>query len=218
MSRAMNPSADLRARVLGAAAAQPSRTRSAGRRLAAIAGVASVMLAFGVFELAGGAAHSADRAPALTFELAGGWTAFAAAIAWLTLGRGGSTLARRPVLLAAAALVTPLACFAWMHVFAGTYVEPFARVGYRCLALTLAMAALPLASFLYLRRGIEPRRPSALGAAAGATFGAWAGVLVDVWCPLTNSAHALFGHVLPLALLATFGALAGRRLLALRRP
>ena len=216
MSRSMNPPADLRARVLAAAAAKPSRTRSAGQRLATIALVASVVLALSVFELSGGSAHASDRDPALTFELAGGWTAFAAVLAWLTLGRGGSTLARRPQLLAPIAFMTPLACFAWMHVFAGTYVEPFERVGYRCLALTLAMAALPLASFLYLRRGVEPRHPSALGAAAGATCGAWAGVLVDIWCPLTNGPHALFGHVLPLAILAGVGAAAGRRLLALR--
>ena len=100
-----------------------------------------------------------------------------------------------------------------VRVFHGTYAEPYERVGYRCLGLTLVMAATPLAAFLRFRRGVEPRRPSILGAAAGAACGAWAGVVVDLWCPLTAPAHALVGHALPLALLVGVGALLGRRML-----
>lgn len=212
----MTPPADLRDRVLAAAAASPSRTRREGRRLSVLATIASVAAALVIFQVAGGVGHSSGRPASFTWVLAGGWAAFAAMLTWWTLARGGSTLPRRPLAMLGAAGFAPIACFAWMCVFAGRYVEPFERVGYRCFALTLAMGVLPLASFLFLRRGIEPRRPSALGAAAGAMSGAWAGVLVDLWCPLTNAPHSALGHVLPLALLIGAGALAGRRLLGVR--
>lgn len=212
----MTPPAHLRERVLTAAAGAHSRTRREGRRLALLATILSGAVALAIFESSGGVAHSEGRPASLTWILAGGWAGFAAALTWWTLARGGSTLARRPLALAGAATIAPLACFAWMLVFAGRYVEPFARVGYRCFALTIAMGVLPLASVLFLRRGIEPRSPSALGAAAGAASGAWAGVLVDLWCPLTNAPHAAVGHVLPLALLSGAGALVGRRMLGVR--
>jgi hypothetical protein len=117
----------------------------------------------------------------------------------------------------AVALVTPIALFAWMQVFAGTYVEPFSRLGLRCISFTVTAAALPLATVLLLRRGIEPRRPTALGAAIGVTCGAWASVIVTAWCPLTNAVHALVGHVAPVMLLGLFGAIVGPWVLGIRR-
>ena len=94
--------------------------------------------------------------------------------------------------------------------------EPFSRAGWLCLSHTLAMSALPLGSFLALRRGVEPRGPWALGAAVGATCGAWASILVDLWCPLTNTPHVLVGHVLPIAILVALGTLLGRSMLGVR--
>lgn len=212
----MTPPADLRARVLAAAAAKPSRTRPAGRRAMAIAIAGSIAFALASFEHVGGLRHSSGRPTTITWLLAGGWAIGSLLLTWLALGRGRSSLPRRPAWLVATALAAPVACFVWMHLFDGSYVEPFARVGYRCLAYTLAMAAAPLGAFMVLRRGSDPRRPSALGAAAGASAGAWAGVLVDLWCPLTNAPHSLVGHVLPIVILVGVGALVGRRMLALR--
>jgi hypothetical protein len=114
-------------------------------------------------------------------------------------------------------LGTPIALFAWMQVFAGTYVEPFSRLGLRCMGFTLTAAALPLATILLLRRGIEPRRPTALGAAIGVICGAWASVVVAAWCPLTNAMHALVGHVAPVALLGLFGAGVGKWVLGVHQ-
>ena len=210
------PHPDLRARVLAAAQSTPSRTRPRGRRIAWVASAGAVAFGLLGFVWIGGLDHSVGRPRALTFGLAAGWAAASLVLSWLVLARGGSTLARSPRLLVAAAAVTPALCFGWMSLFAGRYDEPFARVGYRCMAYTLVMAAAPLATFLLLRRGSEPRHPSAPGAAAGAMSGAWAGVLIDLWCPLTNAPHVLVGHVLPLALLVGVGALAGSRLLGVR--
>lgn len=213
----MNPPDALRARILAAAAQAPSPTRRQGQRSALMLVVVSVAVAAIVFELAGGFAHSAPRPLGITLAMAAGWMGASALLTWLVLARGGSTLSRRPAWLATAALLAPLALIVWMRVFYGSYAEPYERVGYRCLGYTLILAATPLAAFLRFRRGIEPRRPSVLGAAAGAACGGWAGVVVDLWCPLTAPAHALVGHVLPLALLIGVGALLGHRLLGVRR-
>lgn len=202
-----------KARVLEAAAGTPSPTRREGRRRARIGLVASLALAILVFEAAGGLAHSAGRPYAITVQIALGWACFAAAAAWLVLWRGRSTLGRPPALMLAAAVATPLVLVAFMHSFHGTYVEPFARVGWRCLGLTLAIAAVPLRYLLAMRGGSEPRGPSALGAAIGAVCAAWASVFVDLWCPLTNLLHLLAGHALPIVLLAVAGAVLGRRVL-----
>jgi hypothetical protein len=206
----------LRDRVLAAAAATPSITRPQGHRIAVALVAASIAIGVTVFEAIGGLGHSSGRPIGMTLALAGGWVLVSLALTWLLIGRGSSTLARRSTILVTAALASPLAVFLWMHVFYGTYPEPFARVGYRCLAYTLVIAATPLAAFLALRRAVEPRHPGALGAVAGAACAAWAGALVDLWCPLTNPLHVLVGHVGPLVVAILAGAAAGRWTLGVR--
>ena len=47
--------------------------------------------------------------------------------------------------------------------------------------------------------------------------GAWAAVMVELWCPLAVHEHILVGHVLPLLVLTLAGAAIGVRMLRLRR-
>jgi hypothetical protein len=217
MTSPSDPPDAMRARILAAVASTPSPTRREGQRTALALLGASVVIAGTSFELAGGLAHSASRPLGITVAISAGWAAASLGLTWLVVGRAGSTLSRRPVWLLTAALLAPVAMFAWLAAFHGSYPEPVSRLGLRCLGLTLVIAATPLGTFLLARRGVEPRRPGMLGAAAGAASGALAGVIVDLWCPLTAPAHALVGHVLPLALLVAVGALFGSRLLGLRR-
>ncbi|MSQ81980.1 MAG: DUF1109 family protein [Myxococcales bacterium] len=58
--------------------------------------------------------------------------------------------------------------------------------------------------------------PSWTGAALGAAAGAWAGVFVDLWCPLSNAEHVAGGHALPMLILVAVGAVAGVKVLGLR--
>jgi hypothetical protein len=206
----------LKARVLAAAAAEPSPTRAEARRRGVVLILGCVVLALAIFRAIGGLDHAAGRPLGITLGISCGWGLFCAALSWVVLLRRRSTLGRRPAVLLAAALATPLVLIAWMHAFHGSYVEPFSRFGWRCLGYNLLMATPPLGALLALRRGAEPRRPWALGAAIGAVCGAWAGVLVDLWCPLTNLPHVLVGHVAPLALLIALGSLLGRSLLGVR--
>jgi len=209
----MGDPTSLRDRVLAAAAARPSATRRRARAVAAGLAAVSVAVSVAVFEGVGGFRHGAGRPLGLTLAFVAGWVAACGALTWIILGRGRSTLARRPAVVVAALAAAPLVLFVWTQIFYGAYPEPYQAVGLRCLRYTLFAAALPLASILVLRRGVEPRRPSILGAGAGVVSAAWAGVMVDLWCPLTHPAHVLVGHVAPLVVGAVVGAAVGRPLL-----
>jgi hypothetical protein len=175
-----------------------------------------VAVAVTIFESVGGFAHGAGRPLGITVAIGSGWMVVSGVLAWLVVGRAGSTMSRWPLLIGVAALLAPLLLFLWMHLFYGTYAEPFQAVGYRCLRYTLYMSVLPLASFLVLRRAVEPRFPSVLGAGAGAACAAWSGALVDLWCPLTNWKHVLIGHVTPLVAATVVGAVVGHFALGVR--
>ena len=73
-----------------------------------------------------------------------------------------------------------------------------------------------LMAFLAVRRN-APVHPALNGAVMGVAAGACAWVAVDLWCPVASLPHLLLGHVLPLCILASIGALLGQILLALRR-
>jgi uncharacterized membrane protein YfcA len=47
--------------------------------------------------------------------------------------------------------------------------------------------------------------------------GAWAAVMVELWCPLAAHGHVLVGHVLPLLVVALAGSAIGVRMFRLRR-
>ncbi len=183
-------------------------TPRALEKQAAIAiAVLSLSMAILLFDLAGGLAHGAGRPLGVSLRLAGGWAMGATVLSWITFGGGRGSSARSPALLATSALAAPLSLFAWMQLFHGSYEEPLEAAGHRCLALTLAIALIPFAGVMALHRGARRDRAGPLGAAAAAACGAWASILVALWCPLTNALHALLGHVAPLALLVACGAL-----------
>jgi hypothetical protein len=79
------------------------------------------------------------------------------------------------------------------------------------------MAAGLFAALMFVRQRSDATHPTALGAAVGAVSGAWADLVVDAWCPLTNAPHVLLGHVAPMALLIAIGMLLGGRILAVKR-
>jgi hypothetical protein len=202
----------LRERVLAAAAATPSLTRRRGRRIAGLLALLSATLAAALFVAAGGPDHLRDPSLTDAMPLARGWAIAAGAFACLVLVRGRSTIVRAPQLLAAATWASPVVMLLWVPRFdAGR-----ASLGdaWHAVLLGLAIGATPLASFLAVRRGAEPRHPHVLGAAAGAMFGACAQVLVLLWRPFTGFLFAAIVHAGPIAVLAGIGRIAGGRLLA----
>lgn len=208
---------DLKARVLAAAQDVPSSTRAEASRRAGRLALLGVGAALASFWLAGGIAHSLGRPIAITARLAGGWALFCSLITLVVLRRGRSTLGAPPWAMKLAVVVTPIALVGFTRFFDGTYVEPYARFGWRCFAMTVGFAVLPSLALLISRRGAEPRAPGLAGAAIFVAAGAWASVVVDLWCPLSNLAHVLVGHALPLVLLAAVGARIGRGMLGVPR-
>jgi hypothetical protein len=220
----MTPPESLKLRVLEAVRERPMPRRTdrlpftialaALAALAMSAGLQWIPLLFGDV---GGRAHAAGR-PATT----GAWI-FAGAVAlaltstWLVLPSRRSMLAPARGLLLGVAIGVPLLIGAWLVLWHTTYEDPFTRVGWRCFALTALTAPWPFATLAYASRRVEPRHPAMTGAALGAVAGAWAAVMVELWCPLAVHTHVVVGHVLPLFALALAGAGIGSRIFRLRR-
>jgi len=225
---------ELRARVLAAAAAEPSPTRAAVRRRNMLIGVVAAASGIGAFMIfaefmsasqllrLGGEVvpqESLERSVWLVAATVGGAVGVAATALWLALGRGRSMLGRSRRWLLYGGVLIPVSLLAWKVGWSIVFGDPMVswpeRPGERCLALTLLVAAGPLLSFLAIRRR-APVQPALNGAVMGFAAGACAWVAVDAWCPVAYVPHLLLGHVLPLFVLAGAGALLGQMLLAPR--
>lgn len=228
-------SAELRARVLAAAAAEASPTREAINRrntfistIAAASGIgafmifAELMSEGALVRLGGDVApqHHLERSVWLVVTTAGGAIGVAAAAVWLALCRGRSMLGRSRGWLLFGGILIPIGLLAWKVGSSMAFGDPMVgwpeRLGLRCLSLSIFVAGGPLLAFLAIRR-TAPLHPALNGAALGVAAGAGAWVAVDLWCPVAYVPHLLLGHVLPLLVLAGAGALLGRVLLSLRR-
>jgi hypothetical protein len=168
-----------------------------------------VACAAAVLTVAGGL-RPVSRPPALmvaTLLLA---AAVAAAASWVALRRGASMVGRRGDTLVALLAIVPFALVAGKLAVSVSWpgmtdIWPD-RPGFRCLGLSLALGAAPLAAHLWIWRHRVVPRPGLQGAALGVAAGALAWTLIDTWCPVAHPAHLAFGHLLPLALLAATGA------------
>jgi hypothetical protein len=156
------------------------------------------------------------------------WFYVASAVIWATvavlslrgaLGRGGGASWRSRTALLAFALGTPAVLFGATIALgsldpAMTEIHP-EKWGRMCLPLTLAAASLPLLALTYARRESDPVHPALSGAALGSACGAAAGLMVELWCPVSTVRHIAIGHILPILLLALMGAIMGTQLLGL---
>lgn len=240
----MMPPESLKHRLLDAVSRQPVPTRS-GRLLPAAAVTAlaaGAMLAAYAATLgwgalwAGGGVADAVRAVsggmALVLRLgtattgrpaaSGAWIvagtiAFAVAGTFLALPSRRSMLSPARGQLLAVAIGLPLLVGAWLLLWGTTYVDPYQRDGWRCIALTVATAPWPFLALYHASRRLDPRHPQLTGAALGSAAGVWGAVMAEIWCPLSVGAHVLVGHVLPLVLLVGVGAAVGCRMFRLRR-
>ncbi len=212
----MMPSSSLRDRVLADAAVIRVPTRPQRRRRAVLVYAMALAPCWPLFFAWGGLQHAGARPVAFTVGIAVGALLLAFACAEVGWWRGKSLVGRSGLALALVTIVTPLVTYMWLVSFHTQYVAPPSRLGLRCLALTLVSGGPLLAAAIYLRAHTVVRSFGASGAALGTVAGAFGGVVVDLWCPLTGSAHVLVGHVLPIVLLASCGALLGRPWLGLR--
>jgi hypothetical protein len=203
--------------VLSAVQAEPAPTQTAVRQRGWVTFAICAAIALAIFAEAGGA-RIYDRPSLLVAWTCVGWIVAASAAAALGVARGRSTLGRPTESLIVLVIGLPLALLAWKIgvtvPFGPKMMEAWpGRPGFRCLGLSLAMAAPLLVALVVMRRRSDPVHPGIAGAVLGMTAGVAAGTLVDLWCPIAHLPHVLLGHILPLLLLAAIGAWVGRRLL-----
>jgi hypothetical protein len=120
--------------------------------------------------------------------------------------------------LVATVAVVPLLLLAWKIGWSARFgdLDESPRLGYRCLAISVTMGALPVLLLALSRRGEDPRHPALTGAALGVAVGACAWVLVDLWCPVAGVRHLLRGHLPPIVALGLLGAVLGKLVIAVR--
>ena len=211
------PAPDLKRRVLAAVQTEPAPTQSAVRQRWWLTFAICAAIALAIFAEAGGV-QTYDRPGLLVVWTCVGWIVAASAAAALGVARGRSMLGRSTASLVTLIIALPLAVLAWKIgvtvPFGPQMMAPWpGRPGFRCLGLSLAMAAPPLVALVVIRRRSDPVHPGIAGAVLGITAGIAAGTLVDLWCPIAYLPHVLLGHILPLLVVALVGAWVGRRLL-----
>jgi hypothetical protein len=228
-------SAALRMRVLAAAAAEASPTRSEIKRRGIFLGMIAAASGMGAFMIFAGLVSGGtlvrlggevapqqhlERSLWLVSTTAGGALAFAATALWLALGRGRSMLGRSRRWLLYGSVLIPIGLLAWKVGWSMAFGDEMMawpeRLGLRCLWLSVVVAVGPLLAFVAMRQS-APLRPALNGTVMGLAAGACAWVAVDLWCPVAYLPHLLLGHVLPLFVLAGAGALLGQAVLSLRR-
>lgn len=220
----MMPPESLKVRVLEAVRQRPMPPRtdrlafSIGlAALAAMAMLAVLQWAPPLFGEVGGPVHAAGRPASSGAWILAGTLALALSSTWLVLPSRRSMLSPARGLLLAVAIGVPVLVGAWLVLWHPTYADPFSRAGWRCFTLTALTAPWPFAVLAYLGRRLEPRHPGTAGAALGSVAGAWAAVMIELWCPLAAQEHVLMGHVLPLVALTLAGSAIGVRMFRLRR-
>jgi hypothetical protein len=212
--------AELKRTVLAAVRGVPSGVRADARSDTRTLFLTTLALSVGLFLVSGGLSHSAGRPRWFLVTSLATWSAVAALSARGAWRWGGSFVAGSGMQLATVAVGTPALLLAVSlalgRLWPGTGSADTSAGALPCLALTFAAAAYPLAGMLTLRRSTDPLHPIAGGASPSAASGACGGVMVTWWCPLSDAAHVLSAHVLPVAALAIIGAVAGDRMLAMR--
>lgn len=220
----MMPHDALKARVLESVRQHPVPSRTdrtpiaAGLAVLAAAGMYAMLQGVPrLFGEVGGTVHAIGRPLSSGTGILAGTIALAIAGTWIVLPFRRSMLSPPRAILLGVALGVPLLVGAWLVLWHGTYDDPFTRTGWRCFGLTVLTAPWPFLALAYASRRMEPRFPGTAGAALGAVAGAWAAVMVELWCPLSVQQHVLIGHVLPLAALSAVGAAIGATTFRLRR-
>ncbi len=215
----MRAGEELKARVLAGVASSPrpptrAQIRIRGFFIGAFVVSALVGMYFGL-----GGIHWDGRPAAYLWGVTVGWALICASALFIAFG--SRQMAGRPGwLLWAAAGLSPLFLFGWAVAFNFLYPETFehcGRVGFRCLDLTLASASLPVLALGFLRRSSDPLHPAAAGAAIASAVGSCAALVMSLGCECTHPSHVALGHVLPVVLLALFGAYVGWRWMGPRR-
>jgi hypothetical protein len=211
---------DFKSRVLASVREVPAPTRKETLQRQTWLIAAGVAGALALFFIKHGLGRVTSRPPSLVALTSVGTAIFVGVGMWLLFTRGPSGLRRPRTVLIGATVLSAAGFVAWRYGVSARYGLAYAwpaRVGWRCLALSVGTGGLMLfAALMSWHRG-DPVTPRATGAAFGAGAGLGSALLVDLWCPVAYVPHLLLGHVLPIGILALAGGLIGGRVLGIMR-
>jgi hypothetical protein len=213
MSR-LTPPPDLRARLLAAAAKEPAPTGEWPKRVVIVTAIVTLWLA-GLFLAVG---RRGDWADAPGSMLVGSFIVLATSALALSIAggsRGRSMLGAPASILSSLAALVPAALLAWVVLAptVGPSTTLFSSAGEVvrhsgvCVALSFVLALPVLAALSWLRRDLTSGSRAVLGAASAVL----AHVVVYAHCPIGNTSHTLFAHVLPMLPLMGLGAFVATR-------
>ena len=216
----MKQAAELKERVLEAVRRTPSPLRSEAQHEARRVLLATIAVATTLFFAVDGVHHSLGRPHWFLAASLGLWGAVAL-LALRAAWRGGVTFGSGSLTSLATVIVGAPAVLLFASLLLSRWDPALMRLhpeqrSLHCFALTLAAAACPLVGLSRVRRSSDPMHPVASGSALGVACGVCAGVMVDLWCPVAAPRHVLVGHILPMGVLALFGAALGARVIAMR--
>jgi hypothetical protein len=217
---APGPSADLRARILAAARAEPVPPRAEGQRRNAFI-IAGALVLPVVLSLLAHGPRAAGRPCGYVVALSIAWLMVSALATWGGVLRGTSMLGRPPSWRLVVATLTPVALLVTAMLAALLWPQtiiddagPRAHIG--CIVFTSMCAVGPLVAFALIRRRSDPVAPRLTGAAIGAAAGAWGALSVELHCGHASPGHVILGHLMPVALLALVGVVVGHLVVAIR--
>lgn len=209
---------ETRAQLLAQIREIPSHTRKNRRNRQIAWTIGGLVLSLIAFAAVGGVRPTL-RSPEMMAITASGTALFAAVAVWLTVGRRNRGFGASVPALVGMMIAVPMLIFVWKVGWSSLFVGGLdwspERPGFRCLGVSHLVGLPLLWTFLVIRRHTEPRHPQLTAAALGATAGAVAALLVDLWCPVGHPLHLLLGHLLPMISLATIGALIGTRMVGI---
>ncbi|MDP9036147.1 MAG: hypothetical protein M3O50_15205, partial [Myxococcota bacterium] len=190
----MQPSPELRQRVLAAVAAEPVAART-GRALHAAVLAAGFGLMVPISVVLGGPGFR-GRPPGYVVAIVLSWFGLAVATSWAGVSRGRSMLGRPRAWRVLLVLATPVTLLGvsllvgsmWPQMLQEApgahkrvlwFVAPPQIV---CLVATPLFAIGPLLAFAFVRRSSDPVAPRATAAAIGAAAAAWAATAMALHC------------------------------------
>lgn len=213
MNEPIRPPAELKARLMAAAAVHPATQPGTWARRVAVA-LAGGALWLAVMLMVKGVRDDWSELPAGTWSLTVAALVASAAVATVVaLRRGRAMVGTGAGALSSVAWGLPLALAVLVsvvdpcgpsteHAAAGERLDSAAG----CAGMTV-VAALPLLALgLTLFRGLTLSRPAIIGACLGLAAATWAHAVVRMHCPLGGVDHALLGHLLPALPLMAVGA------------
>ncbi len=216
----MNLPAELKDRVLASVRGTPSPVRSQARREARRVLLATLAVSAVLFFAVDGVHHALGR-PAWALAASVALWGVVAFVSLRAAWRGGvsfgaGSLTSLAIVTVGAPVVLLAVSLAFVRIDPRLAHLHADRIGLNCFAMTIAAAACPLAGLSRARRSSDPLHPMASGAALGVGCAALGGMMVALWCPVSAPRHILIGHILPLGVLGSLGAMLGARVIAMR--